>query len=357
MNHKNINFDVNATEKPDKHVLMTMWRLYHHGYANPNATYKDDRMTAELIETAREKVAKALGCHPDEIFFTSGASESNGLIQANFVLTVDKRSHHSFERMTGINQYDKVKAIPLVVSETGEWLINEVRANPEQEYFLDMTQGIGKMKINLHDMPNVIYASASGHKFGGILGCGILYIRHDKQSKIRPLIVGSQEKGIRGGTQNVPAIVCFGEAIEKATKDIDKNQDKIRKVTNYIYTKIKTGDAIPVDDTPLFIYESIPVNVRMAEPYTNVINITFNHLTATAAVQIFDKLGFNISAGSACNSESEKPSEAYLASGYTEDEAMRTIRISVGKNNTIREAKKFIKALKKIVALYDEGDD
>ena len=149
-------------------------------------------------------------------------------------------------------------------------------------------------------MPNVIYASASGHKFGGILGCGILYIRHDKQSKVRPLIVGSQEKGIRGGTQNVPAIVCFGEAIEKAMKDIDKNQDKIRKVTNYIYTKIKTGDAIPVDDTPLFIYKSIPVDVRMAEPYTNVINITFNYLTATAAVQIFDKLGFNISAGSAC---------------------------------------------------------
>ena len=354
MSHKNINFDVNATEKPDKHVLRTMWRLYHHGYANPNATYKDARMTAELVETAREKVAKALGCYPDEIFFTSGASESNGLIQANFVLTIDERSHHSFERMTGINQYGKVKAIPLVVSETGEWLINEVKANPEQEYFLDMTQGIGKMKINLHDMPNVIYASASGHKFGGILGCGILYIRHDKQSKIRPLIVGSQEKGIRGGTQNVPAIVCFGEAIEKATKDIDKNQNKIRKVTNYIYTKIKTGDAIPVDDTPLFIYESIPVNVRMAEPYTNVINITFNHLTATAAVQIFDKLGFNISAGSACNSESERPSEAYLVSGYTEDEAMRTIRISVGKNNTIREAKKFIKALKKIVALYDE---
>lgn len=354
---KNINFDVNATEKPDKHVLRTMWRLYRRGYANPNAAYKDARMTAELIETAREKVATALGCDPDEIFFTSGASESNGWVQANFILDVDDRSHHSIQRMGDLYTPRQLKAIPLVVSETGEWLINEVRANPKQEYFLDMTQGIGKMKINLHGMPNVAYASASGHKFGGILGCGILYIRHGKQSKIKPLIVGSQEKGLRGGTQNVPAIVCFGEAIEKATRDIDKNQRKIREITNYIYTQIKTGGMAPIDGAPMFLYDlvecSLPVGVRQAEPYTNVINITFNHLLATTAVQIFDRYGINISAGSACNSGEEKPSEAYLASGYSEEQALKTVRISVGSNNTMREARKFIKVLKKVIDNYD----
>lgn len=341
MSRKNINFDVNAIEKPDKHVLRTMWRFYHHGYANPNATYKDARMTAELIETAREKVAKALGCDADEIFFTSCSSESISWVAKNFKLEAHPKSHHSTIEASK-NQPRKTPAlyaIPLMVSETGECLENEYEMD-NKYLFVDLTQAIGKIKIDLHSKKNIICACASAQKFGGIQGCGILYIQKKCQPYFKPLIYGSQENGFRGGTENVPAIICCGIAIEEACKGMKMymNNRKIKDTIEYLYSECEKF-----------------VKTRHIK-FTNVINITFNHLAATAAVQIFDKLGFNISAGSACNSESERPSEAYLASGYTEDEAMRTIRISVGKNNTIREAKKFIKALKKIVALYDEED-
>lgn len=349
---KNINFDVNATERPTRHVLSVLRDFYGNGYSNPSAAYFDAQRVAEAIERARQQVATALGCDASEIIFTSGASESNSLVQANCLLDVDKRSHHSIQRIPDLPK-GKLKAMPLVVSETGECLINEIVCNKDQQYFVDLTQAIGKVKINLHALKNVMFASASGHKFGGILGCGILYINKNCKYKIKPLIWGSQEGGLRGGTYNAPAIVCFGEAIEEATKNMEKNNKKVEKIINYIRDEIYMGW-----EAPVFFeggsYEIVPCKMPVGIRYsTNVINITFNHLLATTAVQIFDKYGINISAGSACNSGEEKPSEAYLASDYSEEQALKTVRISVGSNNTMREAKKIIKILKKVIDNYD----
>ena len=255
--------------------------------------------------------------------------------------------------MTDLQVPRQLRAIPLVASETGECLINEIASNQSQEYFVDLTQAIGKVKINLHCLKNVMFASASGQKFGGIQGAGILYISRKWKSKFKIMIYGSQENGLRGGTYNVPAIVAFGEAIEEATKNMEKNNAKVKKIVNYIIDEIYTGW-----EAPIFFdsggYEVINCKMPVGINHnTNVINITFNHLLATTAVQIFDKYGINISAGSACHSGSEEPSGAYLASGYSREVALRTIRISVGCNNTMREAKKFIKVLKKVLDNYD----
>jgi len=350
---KNINFDINAISMPSKRVLKAVEQLYCQGYANPSAAYKEGREAMEMVEKAREKVAKALGCDSDEIIFTSGASESNSLVQANCLLDVDERCHDSIQRMPDLPK-GKIRAISAVVSETGEWCLDEAKYNTEQEYFVDLTQAIGKMKIDLHSMSNVMFASASGQKFGGIQGCGILYINKNCKRKLKPLIWGNQENGLRGGTYNLPAIVAFGEAIEEATKNIKKNNEKIRQIVDYIYKKIKCGDMKPVNDTPMFLYDLMGVGLAVdVRKENNVINLTFKNLSATTAVQIFDRYGINISAGSACHSGSEEPSEAYLVSGYSREEALRTIRVSVGCNNTMREAKKFIKVLKKILDNYD----
>lgn len=349
---KNIDFDHNATTLPTRHILGVLRDIYDFGYSNPSAAYLSAQRTAKAIERARQQVATALGCDADEIIFTSGASESNSLVQANCLLDVDEKSHHSIQRMPDLPK-GKLKAVPLVVSETGECLISEIACHQDQNYFVDLTQAIGKVKIDLHALKNVMFASASGHKFGGILGCGILYINKNNRYKIKPLIWGSQENGLRGGTYNVPAIICFGEAIEEATKNMEKNNKKVEKIINYIRDEIYTGWEAPVffDNGGYEIVTcKMPVGIRYS---TNVINITFNHLLATTAVQIFDKYGINISAGSACSSGEEKPSEAYLASDYSEEQALKTVRISVGSNNTIREAKKFIKVLKKILDNYD----
>ena len=346
--HKYINFDHNATTPPTSHVLAVLRKIYRDGYNNPSAAYFGAQKTAEAIERARQQVATALGCDSNEIMFTSGASESNSLIQANFILDVDERSHHSFARMD-YNYNGNIKAIPMIVSETGECLIDEINSNPTKQYFLDLTQAIDKVQINLHSMPNVMFASASGQKFGGILGCGILYINKnfDKKDKIRSLIYGTQENNLRCGTYNVPDIICFGEAIEEATQNINKNQEQINKIIDYIYSYLENNYK------SYYKNNKVVFNELKFRKHYNTINITFNNLLATTAVQIFNKYGIYISAGSACSSGEEKPSNAYLASGYTYDEAMRTIRISVGINNTIREAKKFVKILQKIIDNYD----
>ena len=137
--HKYINFDRNATTPPTRHVLAVLRKIYREGYNNPSAAYFGAQKTAEAIERARQQVATALGCDSNEIIFTSGASESNSLIQANFILDVDDRSHHSFARMD-YNYNGNIKAIPMIVSETGECLIDEVNSNPTKQYFLDLTQ-------------------------------------------------------------------------------------------------------------------------------------------------------------------------------------------------------------------------
>ena len=167
----NINFDVNAIEMPSKHILKTVERLYHRGYANPSSVYKDGRIAAGMVDRARLQVAKALGCEADEIFFTSGASESNAWVANQFNIFVDKSSHHSLIDSTKYNKYNKPKiiAFPWMVSETGECLRDKYNLNMEGVYyFVDLTQAIGKTNINLNNYPNIILASASGQKFGGI---------------------------------------------------------------------------------------------------------------------------------------------------------------------------------------------
>lgn len=338
---KNINFDHNAIEMPFKGVLKTVERLYAKGYANPSSNYLDGRIALEMIENARVKISEALGCNPDEIFFTSGASESIAWVANNFKLSVDKRAHHSLleaQQNQPIFKDQKMPIIsfPLIVSETGENLRNYYNLNMNGAYyFVDITQAIGKTSIKLHSHPNIWFACASGQKIGGISGCGILYIKKEIQNKMKPLIYGTQELGLRGGTSNLPAIVAFGEAIKYITKNINRNNYNNSKVLNIIINGLK----------------KYKLNYQL---HTNVINITFNKISAATAVELFDKFGFNVSAGSACNSGDEKPSLAYLESGYTEEEAMKTIRISIGRGNRLREAKKFVKILKKILDNYDK---
>ena len=122
---------------------------------------------------------------------------------------------------------------------------------------------------------------------------------------------------------------------------------------DYIITEGKYTEKIKPDSIPIFWNGAGFCHVRV-EGHNGIINITFNHLDAQTAVQIFDREGVAISAGSACNSGTDKPSRALMASGYEEEEAKRTIRVSLGKQNTMREVKRFIKILRKVIDNYDK---
>ena len=331
---KRIYFDNAASTPIDKRVLKAMKPYLTKVYGNPSSVHKEGKEAHLAIENARRAIANILDCKPEEIFFTSGASESNSWISKNFGLVCDETSHDSM-LLTKKKKRNILYSYPLLDSETGTLHM------PREGYeicHIDLTQAIGKINISFNSssyLNKCIAASFSGHKFGAPKGVGVLFIKQEYQKRIEPLIYGHQESGLRGGTENVAGIVGIAKALELVTKNIDKNKRKIFKIQNYIVNQLK-------------YFQFLGVNCC-----NGIINITFNHLDAQTAVQIFDGKGIAISAGSACNSGSDEPSKVLISLGYTANKAKRTIRVSLGKQNTMREARKFVNILEKIIDKYD----
>ena len=348
----------NAASTPlDRRVLKVMKPYLTKVYGNPSSVHKEGREARIAIEKARKNIAGILNCRPEEIFFTSGASEGNSWVSKNFKYHCTDNSHDSMMLANNDNK-DGLISYPLLVSETGEI---SYLANNFGQCHIDLTQAIGKLDVNLYDykadtsngtslitlhndllgLGKCATASFSGHKFGAPKGVGVLFIRKQYQKDFVPLIYGHQENGLRGGTENVTGIVGMAEALKIAIKELPKNCQHIREMQDYIMTHVNYPAKIKID------------NIRV-EGHNGIINITFNHLDAQTAVQIFDREGVAVSAGSACNSGTDEPSRALMASGYEEEEAKRTIRVSLGKQNTMREVKKFIKILRKVIDNYDK---
>lgn len=348
----------NAASTPlDKRVLKAMKPYLTKVYGNPSSVHKEGREAHMAIEKARKTIAGILNCSPEEIFFTSGASEGNSWVSKNFKYYCTDNSHDSMILANNDNE-DGLLSYPLLVSETGKMscLVNNCG-----QCHIDLTQAIGKLDVNLYDyktdtsngtssitlhngllgLGKCATASFGGHKFGAPKGVGILFIRKQYQKDFVPLIYGHQENGLRGGTENVAGIVGMAEALKITIKELPKNCRHIREMQDYIMIHVNYPAKIKID------------NIRV-EGHNGIINITFNHLDAQTAVQIFDREGIAVSAGSACNSGTDEPSRALMASGYEEEEAKRTIRVSLGKQNTMREVKKFIKILRKVIDNYDK---
>ena len=360
----------NAASTPlDKHVLKAMKPYLTKVYGNPSSVHKEGREARMAIEKARETIASILNCSPEEIFFTSGASEGNSWASKNFKYHCTDNSHDSMMLANNDNK-DGLISYPLLVSETGEI---SYLANNFGQCHIDLTQAIGKLDVNLYDyktdtsngtssitlhngllgLGKCATASFSGHKFGAPKGVGVLFIRKKYQKDFVPLIYGHQENGLRGGTENVAGIVGMAEALRIAVEELPKNRQHIIEMQDYIMTHVNYSAKIKTDNISTSWNWADFQYVRV-EGHNGIINITFNHLDAQTAVQIFDREGVAISAGSACNSGTDEPSRALIASGYKEEEAKRTIRVSLGKQNTMHEIKKFIKILRKVIDNYDK---
>lgn len=350
---KRIYLDNAATTPIDKCVLKAMMPYLTTEYGNPSSVHQEGRKARLAIDKAREKIAELLGCYEDEIFFTSGASESNSWVSKNFKCECSPFSHDSMIMANKNVRRAQIMSYPLVDGEVGgkHYIYHDCL----DCCHVDLTQAVGKEYINLHeqrtavplfsgsyamrplDKPIYKYATASfsGHKFGAPKGVGVLFIRRDLQENFKPLIYGHQEHELRGGTENVAGIVGMAKALELAYKNRYETEEKYSKLMNYIYSKL---------------YFS---GVKMSY-HNNIMNITFNELDAQTAVGILDKEGVAVSAGSACNALSDEPSKILLAYGYSEEDAKKTIRVSLGKQNTLHEIKRFVKILKKIIDIYDK---
>lgn len=347
-------FDHVATSSVKPEVFEAMKPWLTSDYGNPSSKYSPGYKAKVAIENARAIVAKTIGANPDEIFFTSCGSEANTwamtCLKRNYrcmttgEVLVSPIEHHSvlnavhnptfldvniFGRVQHETVADKIKDDTYLVScmmvnnETGTIQpIGKIAQICDEKgifFHVDAVQALGHMPINVRELKGVTTMSFSGHKIGAPKGIGALYIKKEIQQFYKPLICGGQqERGLRGGTENVAFIVGFAKACELVSETIADTM-KIRGLAIYCWDFLK--DNIPntmLNGYPLFDKNHVP----------NILNVSIEGIHGEELVEFLNEQGFYISTGSACNSDSTEPSHVLKAMGRSDDMANSSVRIS-----------------------------
>ena len=362
MKNKNIYLDNHASTSIDKRVFRIMEPFLKKDFGNPHSeSHTHGWIANKYIELSRQKIAKSLNVQKEEIFFTSGATESNNLVLKGLAFSQKNKNHI----ITCVTEHKCIlesckfletlgcKISYLKVNKFGEINLNDFKRKITKKTFLvslmhvnneigtihplkkiskickkkkiffhsDLSQSVGKILTNIKDL-ELDFASFSSHKIHGPQGIGGLFIKKNKNLKIMPLISGGgQEKGLRSGTLPTALCVGFGEAVRLITTERTKNNKKIKKMKE-IFIKILSE-------------ERINFKLNGKNVIDNNINITF--LTNKIDF-LFSKLtNISISSGSACGSGSGEPSYALKEIGLTNSDAKCTLRIGLGKDNTEKE--------------------
>ncbi|KKC28865.1 cysteine desulfurase NifS [Caldanaerobacter subterraneus] len=371
-----IYLDNAATTPVDKRVLEAMLPYYSDVFGNPSSPYSYGQEAKKAIEEAREKVAKALGADSDEIYFTSGGSESDnwalkGVAYAlkdkgNHIITTEIEHHAVLNtcrylekegfKVTylPVDEYGLVKPEDLKKAITDKTILvsimfanNEIGtiepieelvkiAHEKNVYFhTDAVQAVGNIPIDVKKL-DVDLLSLSAHKIYGPKGVGALYIK--KGVKIHSLIQGgTQERNRRAGTENVPGIVGLGEAMELITKNLDSHINKL----TFLRDKLING-----------ILEKIPyarLNGHPTKRLPGNVNVSFEFIDGESLILNLDMAGICASSGSACTSGSLEPSHVLLAIGLPRELARGSLRLTIGKENTEEDIDKVLEVLPQII--------
>ena len=370
-----IYMDHSATTPLDEEVLEVMLPYLREIHGNPSSVHVFGSEARKGLNEAREKVAAALGASsPEEIIFTSGATESNNIAIQGVARALSSRGRHiitssiehhavldtvkylgqiGFEvTFLPVDQYGMVDPDELAENITEDTILVSIMAanneigtiQPFEKigeicrergvYFhTDAVQAIGYLPFNLKEQP-VDMLSLSAHKFYGPKGIGALYCR--KGTKIRQLCFGgAQERKIRPGTENLPGIVGLGRAIELATTDIEN-----RAETSQHYGTASSGAAG---------IEDIRLNGHPQKRLPGNVNVSVLYVEGESLLLDLDLKGVAASSGSACTSGSLDPSHVLMAIGLDHQTAQGSLRLSLGKSNTVAEIDYTVKCLKEIV--------
>ena len=376
-----IYLDNNATTKTDEEVVKAMMPYLLENYGNPSSIYKIGRENRKAIEEARETVAQILNCEPNEIYFTSGGSESDNTAIRGIAYSYIKKGNHiitskiehpavletckqlekeGFEvTYIGVDENGIVdleelkKAIkPTTTLITIMYANNEIGTlQPIKEigeiakehkiiFHTDAVQAVGNIKIDVKGL-NIDSLSLSGHKFYGPKGIGALYVK--KGVQFNKLINGGhQERNKRAGTENVAGIVGLAKAMELAYSNLDEHNKKIKELRDYYVSQVK--EKIPY----------IKINGDMEKRLPGNSNISFRFIEGESLLLNLDLKGICASSGSACTSGSLDPSHVLLAIGLPHEIAHGSLRISIGKYNTKEEIDYVVENLVEIVGRLRE---
>ena len=369
-------FDNNATTRIAPEVVDAMIPFLREMWGNPSSAYAFGAQVHGHVEKAREKVAALINADPKEITFTSCGTESNNSAIHSALLTNPGKKHvitTAVEHSANINFGDylqkrgyEVTYLPVdsdghldlglldksirpdtaIVSimwannETGVvFPIEEIAAICRSKGVLchtDAVQTPGKLKIDVKAL-GVDFLSLSAHKLHAPKGIGLLYVK--RRTKYQPYVIGGhQERGKRGGTENVANIVAFGRAAELAMATLEEENTRVRALRDKLET---------------FILTNIPNTIRNGakEPrLPNTTNICFEFVEAEAILLLLDREGICASSGSACTTGSLDPSHVLSAMGISPMRARGSVRFSLGLYNTEEEVDHLIKTLPPIIA-------
>lgn len=365
-----------ATTKTHRSVIESMLPYMDELYGNPSSLYSLGQESAEAIDNARETIANHIGCQAREIYFTSGGSEADnqaiisaaeiGLKKNKKHIVSSKFEHHAvlhtlnrlkkrgFE-VTLLDVYEngivKSEDVAKAIREdtclvTIMYANNEIGTiQPIEEigkicrekgvlFHTDAVQAVGHLKIDVQK-ENIDMLSLSAHKFHGPKGVGALYVRN---GIVLTNIIdgGSQERGKRGGTENVPAIVGMAKALDEAYISLEKNQKSALSLRDEII------------DGLLKIPHSI-LNGDHDKRLNGNVNICFEGIEGESLLLLLDEEGVIASSGSACTSGSLEPSHVLLAIGRPHEIAHGSLRISLSEYNTREEALYIIDKVSKVV--------
>lgn len=315
-------------------------------YGNPSSSYEFARQSRLLIEDARARIAKCINAEPDEIYFTSGGSEANTMaLNKRRSSLSSKFEHHSINpyyngigvNVDGFIEPQSLKSFVLslwgVLSDTVScmYVNNELgTVQPIKElakishksnllFHSDGVQAVGQIPVDVKDL-DCDMLSASGHKFGAPKGVGFLCVKNG--IPVNPIIYGGkQEQGLRGGTENVLGIVAMAAALEDAIEHMEERNKYIKSLRDKLLDKLLQIDGAHLNGS---------VENRVASN----INIRFDGVSGARLVTLCDLYGICISAGSACNEGEATPSHVLKAIGLSDEEALSSIRITLGHENT-----------------------
>ena len=365
----------NAASTPiHKDVLTEMLPFLAEQYGNPSSIHKLGRTANKAIQNARKQIANLINAQADEIFFTSGGTESNNITLYGFAYA--KKGNHvitsSIEHEAVLEpckrlEKDGLSVTYLPVSSDGlvdptdvknaitkdTCLVSIMFANNEVgtvqpikeiskickekqvPFHSDAVQAVGKMPIDIKDL-ELSAMSISSHKLNGPKGIGALYIK--KGIKIEPLILGGgQENGIRSGTENVASIVGFGKACELAKENLQKNIVHLKSLRDSLVSKITSE------------MSHVSFNGNKEKRIPNNAHFTFLGVNGEDLIIKLDENGIAASTGSACSVKIQKASHVLKAMGFSHEQITGSLRLTVGLSNTFEEINTTVATLKKIV--------
>ena len=376
MENRLIYVDNSATTPISKEVLDAMMPWLTEGYGNASSIYSKGREAGWALKGAREQIASILGAQPNEIYFTSGGSESDNWAIKGAAATMAKRGkkhiitsafeHHAVLHSCAALEKQGFEVTYVPVHENGIVRVEDIEAairpdtglvtimyanneigtvQPIKEigalcrrhkiwFHTDAVQAFGHVPINVEEQ-NIDMLSVSGHKIHAQKGVGMLYV---KRGVVLPNLIdgGAQERGKRAGTENIAGIVGLAKAMEIASRNIEERGARTKVLRDKLIDNI-----LKIDRTRL--------NGDREQRLPGNVNISIEGIEGESLLLSLDMYGICASSGSACTSGSLDPSHVLLAIGLCHEVAHGSLRISLSDENTMEDVDRILEVLPGIV--------